>query len=95
MITYQLLSKDGSSLDDSEVLSGRWHAYVEGFVSEAETPGVPSTKVRRPFLRRLVVNPSKPRSPPSLNIYNGAAHYRQQVSTRLCRDCDGNRSGVR
>ena len=52
MITYQLLSKDGSSLDDSEVLSGRWHAYVEGFVSEVETPGVPTTKVRRPFLRR-------------------------------------------
>ncbi|KAN0116479.1 hypothetical protein V8E52_005860 [Russula decolorans] len=52
MITFQLLSKDGSSLDDAEVLSGRWHAYVEGFVSDAETPGVPTTKVRRPFLRR-------------------------------------------
>jgi paired amphipathic helix protein Sin3a len=54
MITFQLLSKDGSSLDDAEVLSGRWHAYVEGFVSEAETPGVPTSKVRRPFLRRSV-----------------------------------------
>jgi paired amphipathic helix protein Sin3a len=52
MITFQLLSKDGSSLDDAEVLSGRWQAYVEGFVSEAETPGVAATKVRRPFLRR-------------------------------------------
>ena len=55
MITFQLLSKDGSSLDDAEVLSGRWHAYVEGFVSDAETPGVPTTKVRRPFLRRSVI----------------------------------------
>jgi paired amphipathic helix protein Sin3a len=52
MLTFQLLSKDGSSLDDAEVLSGRWQAYVEGFVSETETPGVPASKVRRPFLRR-------------------------------------------
>ena len=57
MITFQLLSKDGSSLDDAEVLSGRWQAYVDGFVSEAETPGVPTTKVRRPFLRRSVTHP--------------------------------------
>ena len=57
MITFQLLSKDGSSLDDAEVLSGRWHAYVEGFVSDAETPGVPTNKVRRPFLRRSVITP--------------------------------------
>ena len=56
MVTFQLLSKDGSSLDDAEVLSGRWHAYVEGFVSEAETPGVSASKVRRPFLKRLVNN---------------------------------------
>jgi paired amphipathic helix protein Sin3a len=54
MITFQLLSKDGSSLDDAEVLSGRWQAYVDGFVSEAETPGVHTSKVRRPFLRRSV-----------------------------------------
>jgi paired amphipathic helix protein Sin3a len=50
----QLLSKDGSSLDDAEVLSGRRHTYVEGFVSDAGTPGVPTSKVRRPFLRRSV-----------------------------------------
>jgi len=56
LVTFQLLSKDGSSLDDAEVLSGRWHAYVEGFVSDAETPGVPTGKVRRPFLRRSVLN---------------------------------------
>ena len=56
MLTFQLLSKDGSSLDDAEVLSGRWQAYVEGFVSETETPGVPASKVRRPFLRRFVTH---------------------------------------
>jgi histone deacetylase complex regulatory component SIN3 len=97
MITFQLLSKDGSSLDDAEVLSGRWHAYVEGFVSEAETPGVPTSKVRRPFLRRSVINPSKPPPPPpplslSLDTYNGTAHYLQQVSTHLCHDYDRKRS---
>src|ERR1700761_5482042 len=57
MLTFQLLSKDGSSLDDAEGLSGRWQAYVEGFVSETETPGVPASKVRRPFLRRYVFFP--------------------------------------
>jgi hypothetical protein len=38
-ITFQLLSKDSLSLGDAEVLSGRWHAYVEGFASDAGTPG--------------------------------------------------------
>ena len=42
MITFQLLSKDCLSLDDAEVLSGRWQAYVEGFVSDVESPGVPT-----------------------------------------------------
>lgn len=60
MLTFQLLSKDGSSLDDAEVLSGRWQAYVEGFVSETETPGVAASKVRQPFLRRYVLRCSPP-----------------------------------
>jgi paired amphipathic helix protein Sin3a len=66
MMTFQLLSKDGSSLDDAEVLSGCWQAYVEGFVSEAETPSMPMGKVRRPFLRRSVTQPTTyhPLSPP-------------------------------
>jgi hypothetical protein len=69
VMTFQLLSKDGSSLDDAEVLSGRWQAYVEGFVSEAETPGVAVIKVRRPFLRRSVHNLVPP--PTSLIIAPG------------------------
>ncbi|TFY70749.1 hypothetical protein EVG20_g2247 [Dentipellis fragilis] len=32
-MTCQLLNKDGSSLDDAEVLTGRWQAYVESFTS--------------------------------------------------------------
>jgi paired amphipathic helix protein Sin3a len=66
MLTFQLLSKDGSSLDDAEVLSGRWQAYVEGFVSETETPGVPAAKVRQPFLRRCVCLSSPPLPSPPL-----------------------------
>ena len=54
MITFQLLSKDSSGLDDAEVFSGRWQAYIEGFVSDAETSGVGATKVCHPFLRRCV-----------------------------------------
>ena len=80
MITFQLLSKDGSSLDDAEVLSGRWHAYVEGFVSDAETPGVPTTKVRRPFLRRSVITYPIPPSPPPSLIY---IRYHSLSSTGL------------
>ena len=72
MITFQLLSKDGSSLDDAEVLSGRWQAYVEGFVSEVETPGVPTSKVRRPFLRRFVTTSTQS----SIHLYS-YTHHRQ------------------
>lgn len=32
-ITVQLLGKDDSSFDDSEVLTGRWQAYIESFVT--------------------------------------------------------------
>lgn len=56
IITSQLLSKDGSSLDDAEVLSGRWQVYIEGFVSDAETPGVGAIKVRHPILRSCVLS---------------------------------------
>ena len=94
MITFQLLSKDGSSLDDAEVLSGRWQAYVEGFVSEAETPGVPTSKVRQPFLKRSVTLQANPYSPLSYYIY-GTTHYRQQVSTHLCHDYNGIRCRCR
>jgi histone deacetylase complex regulatory component SIN3 len=90
MITFQLLSKDGSSLDDAEMLSGRWQGYVEGFVSDAETPGVPTSKVRRPFLRRFVITHPNHHF---LSIYVQILTIPQQVVTRLCRDYD--RSGTR
>ena len=32
-MTFQLIGKDDSSFDDSEVLSGRWQFYVDAYVS--------------------------------------------------------------
>jgi hypothetical protein len=33
VMTCQLIGKDDSSFDDSEVLSGRWQHYVDAYVS--------------------------------------------------------------
>ena len=32
-MTVQLIGKDDSSFDDSEVLTGRWQSYIDSFVS--------------------------------------------------------------
>ncbi|KAL0958045.1 hypothetical protein HGRIS_000221 [Hohenbuehelia grisea] len=53
-MTVQLIGKDDSSFDDSEILTGRWQAYLDSFVSSQETEGVSQSKVRRPFLRRNI-----------------------------------------
>ncbi|KIY46777.1 hypothetical protein FISHEDRAFT_75303 [Fistulina hepatica ATCC 64428] len=52
MMTMQLIGKDDSSFDDSEVLTGRWQSYIEAFVNDADTTGVPMAKVHRPYLNR-------------------------------------------
>ncbi|KAJ8517134.1 hypothetical protein ONZ45_g5671 [Pleurotus djamor] len=51
-ITIQLLGKDDSSFDDSEVLTGRWQAYLNSYISTDVTEGVPLNKMRPPFLQR-------------------------------------------
>ena len=33
VVMIQLLGKDDSSFDDSEVLTGRWQAYIESYAS--------------------------------------------------------------
>jgi paired amphipathic helix protein Sin3a len=38
-MTIQLLGKDDSRIDDSEMLVERWQAYVDSFVS-VRVPGV-------------------------------------------------------
>jgi paired amphipathic helix protein Sin3a len=35
-MTFQLIGKDDSSFDDSEVLSGRWQFYVDAYVSVSD-----------------------------------------------------------
>ncbi|KAI0938381.1 hypothetical protein AcW1_010256 [Taiwanofungus camphoratus] len=39
-VTVQLLGKDDSSFDDSEVLTGRWQAYVDSFVLVSHWLGI-------------------------------------------------------
>ncbi|KAF8624979.1 hypothetical protein AX15_005613 [Amanita polypyramis BW_CC] len=51
-MTIQLLGKDDSRLDDSEVLTGRWQGYIDSYVSDEKTEGVSQARIRRPFLRR-------------------------------------------
>ncbi|KAF8067547.1 histone deacetylase complex, SIN3 component [Lyophyllum atratum] len=51
-MTVQLIGKDDSSFDDSEVLTGRWQSYIESFVSGDTTEGVSPSKIKPPFLRR-------------------------------------------
>ncbi|KAG6829244.1 hypothetical protein H0H87_012148 [Tephrocybe sp. NHM501043] len=51
-MTVQLIGKDDSSFDDSEVLTGRWQSYIDSYVSDGTTEGVSPSKVRSPFLRR-------------------------------------------
>ncbi|KAK0442132.1 histone deacetylase complex, SIN3 component [Armillaria borealis] len=51
-VTMQLIGKDDSSFDDSEVLTGRWQAYIKSYTQTGPTTDVPQTKIRRPFLRK-------------------------------------------
>ncbi|CAK5268788.1 unnamed protein product [Mycena citricolor] len=53
-MTIQLIGKDDSSFDDSEVLNGRWQSYMESFVTTNVSDGVTAARVRRPFLRRNI-----------------------------------------
>lgn len=51
-MTFQLIGKDDSSFDDSEVLTGRWQSYIDSFVSNEVTEGVSASRPRRPFMRK-------------------------------------------
>ncbi len=35
-MTIQLIGKDDTSFDDSEVLTGRWQEYIKAYVSVSE-----------------------------------------------------------
>jgi len=51
-VTVQLLGKDDSSFDDSEVSTGRWQAYIDSYVSNETTENLPPHRMKRPFLRK-------------------------------------------
>jgi len=51
-MTFQLIGKDDSSFDDSEVLTGRWQAYIDAYVGAESTDGISTSRAKRPFLRR-------------------------------------------
>ncbi|KAJ2926800.1 hypothetical protein H1R20_g10317, partial [Candolleomyces eurysporus] len=53
-ITVQLIGKDDSRFDDSEVLTGRWQSYIESYVSSDATSGVSQSKMKMPFLKRNI-----------------------------------------
>ncbi|OCH88405.1 hypothetical protein OBBRIDRAFT_795302 [Obba rivulosa] len=63
-VTIQLLGKDDSGYDDSEVLTGRWQAYIDSFVSSETTEGVPAHAKHQPFLKRSRLR--SPTPPPIL-----------------------------
>ncbi|KAK7032931.1 histone deacetylase complex, SIN3 component [Favolaschia claudopus] len=60
VLTFQLLGKDDSSFDDSEVLTGRWQSYVDSFVSSDTTEGITLSRTKRPFLRKNLPLELKP-----------------------------------
>ncbi|KAK0449656.1 uncharacterized protein EV420DRAFT_1565242, partial [Desarmillaria tabescens] len=51
-MTLQLIGKDDSSFDDSEVLTGRWQAYIKSYAQTGLTTDVSQTKIMRPFLQK-------------------------------------------
>ncbi|KAE9394008.1 hypothetical protein BT96DRAFT_1049212 [Gymnopus androsaceus JB14] len=53
-LTVQLIGKDDSSYNDSEVLTGRWQAYIDSYVSNESMEGVAQQKVKKPFLTSSV-----------------------------------------
>jgi len=53
-MTVQLLGKDDSSFDDSEVSTGRWQAYIDSYVASDATENLPPNRLKRPFLRKNI-----------------------------------------
>lgn len=59
-MTIQLLGKDDSIAYDAEILAERWQAYIDAYVSENATRGLPSTGLRGPFLQKNLPLDAKP-----------------------------------
>ncbi|KAK9448081.1 uncharacterized protein V1518DRAFT_419605 [Limtongia smithiae] len=51
-LSIQLLSRDDLTLNDAANVEERWKYYLTSYVMSASTEGVPTDRVRIPFLRR-------------------------------------------
>ncbi|KAG6809875.1 hypothetical protein H0H92_014314 [Tricholoma furcatifolium] len=80
-MTVQLIGKDDSSFDDSEVLTGRWQAYIDSYVSHDITEGVSPAKVKSPFLRRSLPRSSGDTPPPPTTVSRDALEIKVCVRT--------------
>lgn len=69
-MTIQLIGKDDSSFDDAEVLTGRWQAYIDSYVSVRVSSVSLSVKLtynaEREY-RRCFTSPSEPPIPPQVS----------------------------
>jgi len=70
-MTFQLIGKDDSSFDDSEVLTGRWQSYIDSFVSSEVTEGVSFSRTKRPFLRKNLPAAAVQDAPPNVVTQDG------------------------
>jgi len=69
-MTFQLIGKDDSSFDDSEVLTGRWQSYIDSFVSNEVTEDVSFNRIKRPYLRKNLPAAVK-NAPPKVATQDG------------------------
>ncbi|KAJ3720137.1 hypothetical protein C8R42DRAFT_672803 [Lentinula raphanica] len=58
-LTVQLIGKDDSSFDDTEVLPDRWQTYIDSYVGSESTDGITTQKVQKPYLKRNLPSPSR------------------------------------
>ncbi|RDB18702.1 Paired amphipathic helix protein pst1 [Hypsizygus marmoreus] len=75
-MTVQLIGKDDSSFDDSEVLTGRWQSYIESYVNNETTDGVSPSKMKLPYLRRNL--------PPSVRDVQPTVLSQDGLEIKIC-----------
>jgi len=76
-MTVQLIGKDDSNFDDVDMFTGRWHAYIDSFITDEDTKGSPKAKVKPPFLPRNLRAVNK--EPPQTDFY-----ARSGLEIRVC-----------
>ena len=69
-MTVQLIGKDDSSFDDSEVLTGRWQAYIDAYVGVSYLSGKKSQEYTD-LASRAMVPKAYPKAVSSDHTYGG------------------------